>query len=259
MKYIKLSAIACAVFLSGCAFHGIMPAQYDGEQLVRDEVAIEAYLERDQILNMNESRYPFIESTELINLVDVAANAEPGETEVFEAGDYEVPGDLEPGVYRLEIGRDVSSSAVVVYDSDGVRVMETSLLGNNNISEVILDEGYRLEFKTRSGTLNITPVEIFSISVEESLYIPQGMYVVGAQLPEGDYQLISEELLIMRQDGTPEVYWNSHGESFEYTMERTMTDDYRPEELEVVDNRIQVSLEAGDIIIAQKFLVLTEH
>ena len=259
MKHIKISILLSVLFLSGCAFHGIMPAQYDGEELARDESSIDAYINNGQIMNVNESRYPYIESTTLVDAAGVVSGSADGETETLEAGSYSVPEDLEAGVYMLEIGREVSSSAVVVYDSEDVRILETSLIRDNNIAYVILDEGYRLEFKTRFGTADITPIQAEEISSEESVYIPPGMYSVGEQVPAGEYQLISEELLLMRQDGTPEVYWNSYGESYEYRMERTMSDDYRPEELEAIDNSIVVNVEAGDVIIAQKFLVLTEQ
>lgn len=260
MKQIKLGILSSVILLSGCAFHGIMPEQYDGESVSRNNDAIDAYVNHGQILNLNETRYPFIESTELVNLADVATSAQAGDTEVIEAGSYNVPADLEAGVYRLEIGNEVSSSAVVVYDSNNVRVLETSLLGRNGVSEVMLDDGYRLEFKTRFGTLNVTPIEIEQFAPEEdTLFIPQGIYVVGGQLAPGDYQLSSEEILLMRASGDPEVYWNSYGESYEHLMERTMSDDYRPVELQDKDANVSVSLESGDILIVQKVLVITEN
>ena len=256
MKYIKLTILTSIIFLSGCAFHGIMPAQYDGEQLERDNNAIDAYVDSGRVLNVNASRYPFVESTVLDELGAVVEKSVDGNTETFEAGSYDVPDDIDAGIYMIEISPEVSSSAVVVYDSDDVRVFETSLLRNNNMSHVILNDGYRLEFKTRFGTVDISQIKTEPISSDDEIYIPQGMYVVGAQLPAGEYQLISEELLLMRQDGTPEVYWNSYGESYEYRMERTMSNDYRPEELEQIDNSLIVRLEEGDMIIAQKFLVI---
>lgn len=260
MKHIKLSILLSVVFLSGCAFHGIMPQQYDGETLERNNEAIDAYIDHGQILTPNVVRYPFIESTELVELVDVARDAQGDETESVEAGAYDVPEDIEAGVYRLEIGGDVSSSAVVVYDSNDVRVLETSLLGRNGVSEVMLDDGYRLEFKTRFGSLDVTPTEIEEFTPEDgAIFIPQGIYVVGEQLAPGDYQLISEEMLLMRSDNTPEVYWNSYGTSYEHVMERTMSDDYRPVELQDKDASVNVNVRDGDILIVQKYLVITEN
>lgn len=256
MRYITFSILTAVIFLSGCAFHGIMPEQYDGEQLTRDRDAINAYIDNGQILNPDPSRYPFAESTVLSETLDIVRESADGGAVTVESGRYAVPDDLEAGVYSIEIAPEVSSSAVVVYDRDGVRVFETSLLGNNNISHVILDDGYSLEFKTRFGTVDITQIQVEPVSGDSELYIPQGMYTVGAALPAGEYRLLSGELLIMRRDGTPEVYWNTYGESYEYRMERTMSDDYRPEELESADKTISVSLEEGDVIIAQKFLVI---
>lgn len=92
---------------------------------------------------------------------------------------------------------------------------------------------------------------------EDVLYMPQGMYVVGEHIDAGEYELITEELLLTRGDGTPEVYWNSYGETYEYVMERTMSDDYRPEELKENGQTIAVELHGGDIIIAEKYLVLS--
>lgn len=258
MKLLKLSALFSASLLSGCAFHGIMPTQYDGENLARDTEAIKAYVNHGQILDVNEIRYPFIESEDLVNLVDVEGTS--GDTESVEAGAYNVPEDFEAGIYLLEIGPDVSSSAVVVYDSEDVRVFETSLLRRNGISHVILDDGYRLEFKTRYGTLNVTPVESEMMEAdEESLFIPQGMYIVGEHIEAGNYNLLSEEILVMRNDGVPEVFWNSYGETYEYVMERTMSNDYRPEELDETVDEVVVNLAEGDVVVVQKYLGIRKN
>ena len=258
MKLLKFGMLASAVMLSGCAFHGIMPTQYDGEPLERDGEAIDAYVNDGQMINVSAVRYPFIESNDLTGLAEVEGSDD--DTEVIEAGEYTVPDDFEPGIYQLEIGGDVSSSAVVVYDSDDVRVLETSLLGRNGTSHVMLDDGYRLEFKTRFGTLHVTPIESEMVEAgEEGLVIPQGIYIVGEHIEAGDYSLKSEELLVMRNDGAPEVFWNSYGVTYEHVMERTMTDDYRPDELAESDLEVIVNLSEGDVVIVEKVLSILEN
>lgn len=257
MKLLKLSILMSTVFMSGCAFHGIMPTQYDGEVIKPNSEAIDAYVNHGQMLNVSEIRYPFVESVELNELVDVVGKS--GDTETFEAGEYDVPRDMDRGIYRLENGPEVSSSAIVVYDSEDVRVFETSLIGRNGMAHIVVDEGYRFEFKTRYGTLNVTPIESEMVDDSEGeLFIPQGMYIVGEHIEAGEYDLLSEELLVMRGDHSPEVYWNSYGATYEYVMERTMTDDYRPEELTGSVDDVVVHLEVGDVVIVQKYLGLTK-
>ena len=181
-----------------------MPEKYDGEAFEADGAAVTAYEENNILMTEDlPERFPFTKSTEMAGIQD-----DTGEEMQLEAGTYDVGTDVPPG--RYDVLQQDEAGALVIEDDQGVRLLEIPVGVRTPVAQVDLARGYTLTFASRDGQLAITPVgnDMMEMDGEEYIEIPAGTHTVGTHVPAGEYELLSESLPIMGDDGLPRIYWN---------------------------------------------------
>ncbi len=181
-----------------------MPEKYDGEAFEADGAAVTAYEENNILMTEDlPERFPFTKSTEMAGIQD-----DTGEEMQLEAGTYDVGTDVPPGRYDVLLQDE--AGALVIEDDQGVRLLEIPVGVRTPVAQVDLARGYTLTFASRDGQLAITPVgnDMMEMDGEEYIEIPAGTHTVGTHVPAGEYELLSESLPIMGDDGLPRIYWN---------------------------------------------------
>lgn len=224
------------LLLMGCSFNGIMSESYDGEKITADEEAAELYEEENLLKTEGlESRYAFLNSdTVFAGLVD------GGRKTTLSPGQYITGVDIEPGRYSAATEE---ASAIVVYDENGDRLLETALNYFNTKVVLELQEGYRVEYVTRQGTIDLIPSEE---KYEDTL--PAGIHTAGEHLEAGTYSLLTKELPIRRLNSEDEVYMNPSGMSSVSLSEPSVEMD--------TESGIKVELHEGDTIVSEHPVVL---
>lgn len=222
--------------IMGCSFNGIMSESYDGEKVTSDAEAIELY-EKENILKTEglESRYTFLNSD------TVFENQNQGGIEVtLFPGQYLIGEDIEPGRYNAATEE---ASAIVVYDENGERLLETALNHFNPEAILELQAGYRIDYVTRRGTIDLIPSE-----EKYEMMLPAGIHTVGDNLQAGTYNLLTKDLPVRRSNGEDEVYMNPAGMG---SVNLSSTDVH-------IDKKmgIKVELREGDTIVSEHPLVL---
>lgn len=262
-KYLLLLTLVCSVLLAGCQFQGIWPQTYDGIPVNNNAEANRIFHETGELTSYDqELRYPYMDSTDILLMPE----AESEEDYVFEAGEYVVGEEIDPGTYIafMETVDGTESAAIVVTDREGVRILELSLEG---AAHLILLEGYTLEIVSSRNEVVLRPVdtEIDRFTSEESGHVMQGHHIVGETLPGGTYSLLSLEMMLMRSDGTPQVFINANTEISGMTMDMMMMqtqgmyyhDGTIQEEVEEEPvEPILVELNDGDVVINERGLFM---
>lgn len=224
------------LLLMGCSFNGIMSESYDGKKITADGEAVELYDEENLLKTAGlESRYAFLNSdTVFEGLVD-------GGTEItLSPGQYVTGEDIKPGRYSA-VTED--ASAIVVYDENGDRLLETALNYFNTNVVLELQEGYRVEYVTRRGTIDLIPLE-----EKFETMIPAGIHTVGKRLEAGTYSLLTKELPVRRLNAEDDIYMNPGGMG---SVSLSSTDVETGTE-----SGIKVELHEGDTIISEHPVVL---
>ncbi len=224
------------LLLMGCSFNGIISESYDGEKITADEEAVESY-EEENLLKTDglESRYAFLNSdTVFKGFVD------DGTEITLSPGQYVTGEDIEPGRYSAETEE---ASAIVVYDENGDRLLETALNYFNTKVVLELQEGYRVEYVTKRGTIDLIPSE-----EKYETMIPAGIHTVGEHLEEGTYGLLTKELPVRRLNSEDDIYMNPGGMGL---VSLSSTD------IEIdTESDIKVELYEGDTIVSEHPVVL---
>lgn len=233
----RFSVLSLSVLmLMGCNFNGIMSESYDGEKIIPDEEAVDLY-EKENLLKTEglESRYAFLNSD------TVFEGLSDGGTEIrLSPGEYVTGEDIEPGRYSAATDE---ASAIVVYDENGDRLLETALNYFNTEAVFELQKGYRVDYVTKRGTIDLIPTE-----ERYEIMIPAGIHTVGDHLAAGTYSLLTKELPVRRLNAEDEVYMNPGG------LEAVSLSNKDVKfETETV---ITVELHEGDTIISEHPLVL---
>lgn len=234
---IRFSVLSLFVLLlMGCSFNGIMSESYDGKKITADEEAVELYEEENLLKTEGlESRYAFLNSD------TVFEGLRDGGTEItLSPGHYVIGEDVEPGRYSAATEE---ASAIVVYDENGDRLLETALNYFNTNAVLELQEGYRVEYVTRRGPIDLIPSEEKYDSM-----IPAGIHTVGEHLEAGTYILLTKELPVRRLNSEDEVYMNPGGMG---SVSLSSTDVEIDTELS-----IKVELHEGDTIVSEHPVVL---
>lgn len=262
------------MLLAGCQFQGIWPQTYDGVPINKNSEANARLHETGELTSYNqEMRYPYMESKDILLTPDVdnsitEAEMEDMEVITFEAGEYVVGEDIEPGQYiaykEMETGTE--AAALIVTDRDDVRMLEFSVGWNSHLN---LLEGYTLEVVSSRDSVSFRPVisDGDSMMRGESGHIMQGHHIIGDTLPSGTYSLLSLELMLMRADGTPQVFINSHSEfagiqgmfkqqMMEMEMQGFIVHDDTDEVEEEEIKPILVELHDGDVVINESELYM---
>lgn len=227
------------LLLMGCSFNGIMSESYDGEKITADKEAVKLFEEENLLKTEGlESRYAFLNSnTEFSGITD-------GGTKItLQPGRYMTGEDIEPGRY---IAQTENASAVVVYDEEDNRLLETAL--NHFNTEVVLElqEGYRVDYVTRQASIVLEP-----LMEQFETVIPAGMHTIGENLEAGTYTLYTDELPIKRADSEDEIYMNTKGISglTASNTEAELNPEYGS----------QVMLHEGDTIITEHPVILEKN
>ena len=184
------------------------------------------------------------------------------EPAMFGAGEYIVGEDIEPGNYTVFMNYEdgTESAAIVVTDRADVRILELSL---DMVAHVVLLEGYTFEVVSSRNEVGLRPLDLELTTMTNDMgQVMQGMHIVGDTLPSGTYSLLSLELMLMRSDGTPQVFINANTEISGMTMEYMMMDgiyvDHTQQEEveEEVAEPILVELNDGDVVINERGLFM---
>ncbi|WP_411842520.1 hypothetical protein [Salinicoccus sp. HZC-1] len=241
-----LSMAFLILFMSACAFNGIMPEHYDGQKVEKDREAITQFAENNRLTTEGLSeRYPFIDSTEIIG-----SEPSTGSAGTLEPGTYPVGGEIEPGRYQVAVSEKVSASAVVVEDSAGNRIIELAL-GTRSPSTVLdLKAGYSFSFKTRTGEVHLEPQnhEPRQPADDGTLQIPPGIFEAGTHLEPGTYRLVTEVLPLLNENGEPEIYWNLNPAQPEMEVSSGETGEEMPPEGEA---EVMVDIHENDMIVTE--------
>lgn len=251
------------MFLAGCQFQGIWPQTYDGIPVNNNAEANRIFHETGELTSYDqELRYPYMDSTDIVLMPDV----ESEEDYFFEAGEYVVGEEIEPGTYvaYLEFMDGTEAGAIVVRDRDDVRILEISIEG---AAHLILLEGYTVEIVSSWNEVGLRPSdpELDTFTSEESGHVMQGHHIIGETLPSGTYSLLSLELMLMREDGTPQIFVNMNTEISRFSMDLMMMEmqgyhvqDATLEEVEEEDpvEPILVELNDGDVVINERGLFM---
>jgi len=227
------------LFLMGCSFNGLMSESYNGEKVQTDEEAAEL-LEDENLLKKDglESRYAFLNSNTVFEGI-----AEGGKEKTLSPGQYMTGKDIEPGRYKAATD---SASAIVVYDEQGDRVLETALNYYSTEAVLELQEGYRVDYVTRQGEITLVPFD-----EEYDTVFPAGLHTVGTHLEAGLYTLLTKELPVRRENSEDNIYFNAEGMS---SMSLSNPDNEIDRE-----SGISVTLYKGDTIITEHPFVLEKH
>src|SRR5699024_11678033 len=99
-------------------------------------------------------------------------------------------------------------SAIVVYDEQGDRVLETALNYYSTEAVLELQEGYRVDYVTRQGEITLMPFD-----EEYDTVFPAGLHTVGTHLEAGLYTLLTKELPVRRENSEDNIYFNADRKS----------------------------------------------
>lgn len=223
------------LLLTGCSFNGIMSESYDGEKITTDKEAVKAF-EEENLLKTDglESRYAFLNSN--TEFTGITGGAEI----TLEPGEYMTGEEIAPGRY---IASTENASAIVVYDEDDIRILETALNSYNTEVVLELEEGFRVEYVTRQGNILLEP-----LTEQFETKIPAGIHTVGDNIEAGEYTLYTDELPVKRSDSEGEVYMNTEGMSSFYAADPDA--ELNPE------SGIQIMLNEGNTIISEHLVIL---
>lgn len=258
-----LLTLAGSVVLAGCQFQGIWPQSYDGIPVNNNPEGNRIFHETGELTSYDqEMRYPYMESSDILLMPDADEDNIDDEIIMFEAGEYIVGEDIEPGNYTAFMNYEdgTESAAIVVTDRDDVRILEFSL---NTEAHLILLEGYTLEVVSSRNEVEFRPLDLELTEMTNDMgHVMQGQHIIGDTLPSGTYSLLSLELMLMRSDGTPQVFINANTEISSMRMEMMMMDvmfvDHTLEE-EVEEDVIEpilVELNDGDVVINERGLFM---
>lgn len=227
------------LLLMGCSFNGIMSESYDGKKITSDEEAAELYEEENLLKTEGlESRYAFL------NSATVFEGLADGGTEItLSPGQYVTGVDIEPGRYSAATEE---ASAIVVYDENGDRLLETALNNFNTKAVLELQEGYRVEYVTRRGSIDLIPSE-----EKYDTIIPAGIHTVGEHVEAGTYSLLTKELPVRRLNTEDEVYMNPGGIGSVSLSSADVEID--------TEWGIKVELQEGDTIVSEHPVVLEKN
>lgn len=227
------------LFLMGCSFNGLMSESYNGEKVQTDEEAAELFEDENLLIKDGlESRYAFLNSNTVFEGI-----TEGGVEKTLSPGSYMTGKDIESGRYKAATD---SASAIVVYDDQGDRVLETALNYYSTEAVLELQEGYRVDYITRQGEITLMP---FAEGYDTVL--PAGIHTVGTHLEAGGYTLLTKELPVRRENFEDNIYFNAAGMN---SMSLSNPDNEIDRE-----SGIPVTLYKGDTIITEHPLVLEKH
>ena len=205
-----------------------------------------------------------MDSTDILLRPETDAENVDDEVTMLAADEYIVGEDIEPGNYTVFMNYEdgTEAAAIVVRDSNDVRILEFSL---DMVAHVILLEGYTFEVISTRNEVGIRPLDLeLTTMINDMGHVMQGMHIIGDTLPSGTYSLLSLELMLMRSDGTPQVFINSNTEISGMTMEMMMLqtqgyyhDGTLQEEVEEEPvEPILVELNDGDVVINERGLFM---
>lgn len=237
MKQFSVLSLS-VLMLMGCSFNGIMSESYDGEKITPDEEAVELYEEENLLKTEGlESRYAFLNSD------TVFEGQSDGGTEIFlSPGEYVTGEDIEPGRYSAKTEE---ASSIVVYDENGDRLLETALNYFNTEVVLELQEGYRIDYVTKRGDIDLIPSE-----EKYEIMIPAGIHTVGEHLEAGTYSLLTKELPVRRLNSEDDIYMNPGGMG---AVSLSSTD------IEIdTESGIKIELHKGDTIVSEHPVVLAK-
>lgn len=112
---------------------------------------------------------------------------EVAEVTKYEAGDYKVGSDIEPGEYKV-FGEGFISYYAVSKDSTGAI---TSILTNENFSTFSYITVKKGQYLKLQSCYAIPVAEAPVYQVKDNKYI-QGQYKVGVDIPAGEYKVIAD-------------------------------------------------------------------
>lgn len=196
-------------FLTGCTgWTGLIPEQYDGKQIERDEEAIEAFEDRQEIVGKAKELY--LDEPFSSNIHQPALSFEGTTETLLEEKMYVIGEDLPESRYLFAIvepGR--NSGHIRLEDAEGNRIADEYLDIQSGIMTVELDlhEGNLLHvsggeklgiYASASGELaDELPIsgwieEMNRVASEDSNTLQTGIWEVGAQLSAGEYKLVDQ-------------------------------------------------------------------
>ena len=261
--------LVSSVFLTGCQFYGIWPQSYDGIPINNNPEGNALFHETGELTNYNqEMRYPYMESTEILLAPDVdnsitEAEVEDMEVITFEPGEYIVGEDIDPGIYIsfMDFVDGTEAAAIIVTDNDDVQILEINLEGQ---AHLYLNEGYTVEVVSSRNEVMFRPmIEEIDRITNDGGFVMQGHHIIGDTLPSGTYSLESLELLLMRADGTPQVFVNT---ATNLVVPFSMGDlqTLSPEDYERLfggnedeEEQLLVELNDGDVVINERGLSMS--
>lgn len=106
-----------------------------------------------------------------------------------------------------------------------------------------LQEGYRVDYVTRRGSINLIPSE-----EKYKTMIPAGIHTVGEHLEAGTYSLLTKELSVRRLNSEDEVYMNPVGMGSVSLSGTNVEID--------TESGIKVELHEGDTVVSEPPVVL---
>lgn len=245
-------------FLTGCTgWTGLIPEQYDGKQIERDEEAIESFEDRQEIVGKSKELY--LDEPYSSNIHQPALSFEGTIETLLEEKMYVIGEDLPESRYLFAIvepGR--NSGHIRLEDAEGNRIADEYLDVQSGIITVELDlhEGNILHvsggeklgvYASASGELaDELPIsgwieEMNRVASEDSITLQPGIWEVGAQLSAGEYQLVDQP-----RTGFIYIFSNNETEPRIIELQGTYTmGENNPEFVEIVPVT-SLTLKEGD-------------
>lgn len=187
-----------SLLLSGCAgFTGLLPERYDGQAIEKNEEAIAAYNENQEIVGEGKELYLLEPFSEEILEPSLPLSEEP--VRQMEPGMYTVGEDIPEGRYPFRYVNEMmtgpmSNATLTIRDAEGQLILE-ELLSPMKMTpvEVDLREGNTVtlageEFPVEMGVSdNSPPMNGMGQNFEADVTLAGGIWEIGEHLEAGTY------------------------------------------------------------------------
>ena len=211
-KYpLLLGMLAGSLFLAGCSsWTGLAAERYDHQKIERDEEAIEAFTERQEIVGSTKALY--LDETYSKELTLPSLDYQEGEEIYVHTATYEVGKHLPASRYMMAVsGTDTSRGTIRLEDKEGHLIVEEYMDEFMGVPYLYADlrEGDRLIVSGGGGSgfylssegksMDYFDLENYFMEIgvirkpqADQLSLRTGIWEVGKHLEAGTYQIVDQ-------------------------------------------------------------------